>query len=356
MHPDLLRYSCQMNLPGFSEATQQRLLQANVFIAGAGGLGCPAAQYLAASGIGSLTICDYDTVSIGNLHRQILFTPAEVGQKKAVTAAGKLQAQNPLIRITALDEKITSENVLQRISGADIVIDCTDNFETRYLLNDACVLLGKPLVYGAIYQYDGQVAVWNVENKDGTRSPNYRDVFPEVDASQVPNCAEGGVIPTLAGIIGCMQANEVIKYITGIGELLAGKILVLDAQTLQSRIIRIGNTTTATITGIATTQVIPSIAVHALKTLLEDETVELIDVRNDSERAQFSIGGKHLPVTTLREQLHLVDTTKTVVFYCASGKRSGEAVRILLQHYANATALSLEGGIKAWREAGLGEY
>jgi len=350
MQTDLLRYSCQLNLPGFNEAIQQKLQNAKVLVVGAGGLGCPSAQYLAAVGVGTLAIADDDTVSIGNLHRQILYTPAEVGNKKVLIATGKLQQQNPQINIVAIEKKIDSNNALDILKDFDIILDGTDNFETRYLLNDACVLLNKPLVYGAIYQYEGQVAIWNIQNEDGTRSPNYRDVFPEVDAALIPNCAEGGVIPTLAGIIGCMQANEVIKFITGIGELLAGKILMLDAQTLQSRIIKIGNKTLTNITSIQTSSHVPVISITELMNVLDKNIYTLIDVRTIEEREQFNIGGQHIPILELQDQLHEIDAGKPIIFYCASGKRSAEAVKIFRKQNKNVEVCSLEGGMKSWKE------
>ncbi|MDP9047925.1 MAG: HesA/MoeB/ThiF family protein, partial [Bacteroidota bacterium] len=196
MNPGFTRYSCQMALPGFTESAQRLLQQARVLIVGAGGLGCPAAQYLGAAGIGTLGIADFDTVSISNLHRQILYTPADAGQKKALVASLQLKKQNPDINVVAHDVRITSQNVMDVISGYDIIVDGTDNFETRYLLNDAAVMSNKPLVYGAIYQFEGQVAVWNTINEHVDKTPNYRDIFPNVDAAQIPNCAEGGVIPT----------------------------------------------------------------------------------------------------------------------------------------------------------------
>ncbi|CAN5713971.1 adenylyltransferase/sulfurtransferase MoeZ [soil metagenome] len=350
MNAELLRYSCQINLPGFEEIAQQKLKEAKVLVVGAGGLGCPSAQYLAAVGIGNLTIADDDVISIGNLHRQILYTPAEVGLKKAVIATQKLQQQNPQVDITALNTRISSENVLDIIKKFDIILDGTDNFDTRYLLNDACVLLSKPLVYGAIYQYEGQVAIWNMANDDGTRTPNYRDVFPEVDPLQIPNCAEGGVIPTLAGIIGCMQANEVIKFITGTGELLAGKILMFDAQTMQSRIIKIGNISKTDIQQIYKTVVVPTISIADLKAQINKNIYELIDVRTIEERNNFSIGGTHIPVATLQEHLPSIPANKPIVFYCASGKRSTEAVKMFKKVYPSAEAYSLDGGMKAWME------
>ena len=224
-------------------------------------------------------------------------------------------------------------------------------------MNDACVLLNKPVVYGAIYQYEGQVAVWNVLNEDGTRTPNYRDVFPEVDASQIPNCAEGGVIPTLAGIIGCMQANEVIKYITQTGELLAGKILILDAQNLQSRIIKLAHATKTHINQLPETPVVPTISAEELKKDFDKNVYELVDIRSDEERMQFNIGGKHIPLPMLKENSNEFSSNKAIVFYCASGKRSAEAVKLIKKKDPNANVFSLEGGLKAWMEvlAGIAE-
>ncbi|HWZ13842.1 MAG TPA: HesA/MoeB/ThiF family protein [Mucilaginibacter sp.] len=350
MKPDFLRYTCQIALPGFSESAQRLLQQAKVLVVGAGGLGCPATQYLAAAGIGTLGIADFDTVSISNLHRQVLYTPADAGKKKAVVASAQLQKQNPGIKVVAHDVSITSVNVMDIIAGYDIIVDATDNFDTRYLLNDAAVITGKPLVYGAIYQFEGQVAVWNVVNNHGEKTSNYRDLFPNVDASQIPNCADGGVIPTLAGIIGCMQANEVIKYITKTGELLAGKVLVFDAQTLQSRIIKIGDVTGTHITGLAETFIIPMISVAELKRGLKEHSLELVDIRTRSEREEFNIGGKHVPIDKLYPYIENLPANVKTVLYCASGKRSGEAVKIIKQKLPDANIFSLEGGLKAWMD------
>ncbi|WP_428329599.1 ThiF family adenylyltransferase [Mucilaginibacter sp.] len=351
MNPEFLRYSCQIALPGFSEYTQQLLQNARVLIVGAGGLGCPAAQYLTAAGIGTLAIADNDIVSVSNLHRQVLYTPADAGKNKAIIACERLQKQNPGIKLVPLDVRITSHNVMEMISGYDIILDGTDNFDTRYLLNDAAAIKGKPVVYGAIYQYEGQVAVWNVENEAGKRTPNYRDLFTKVDASQIPNCAEGGVIPTLAGIIGCMQANEVIKYITKTGDLLAGKMLVFDAQTMQSRVIKIGDKTHSRITKLVETIDIPTISVADLKNSLLQNTVELVDVRTAEERAAFDIGGMHIPLSDLEVNDFEMDAADRIVFYCASGKRSAEAVKIVKKKYPDAHIFSLEGGLKAWNES-----
>ncbi len=352
MNPDFLRYSCQIALPGFTESTQRLLQNAKVLVVGAGGLGSPAAQYLAAAGVGTLGMADFDTISIGNLHRQILFSPADVGLKKVHIACERLQKQNPGIQLVAHDVRIASQNVMEIISHYDILVDGTDNFDTRYLLNDAAVIAGKPVVYGAIYQYEGQVAVWNVKNGNGKASPNYRDLFPKVDATQIPNCAEGGVIPTLAGIIGCMQANEVIKYITKTGELLAGKVLVFDAQTLQSRIIKIGDTTNTHITRLVETIIAPTISVADLKKGIAENSIELIDIRTGQEREDFNIGGKHVPLDQLYSYIDKMNKDTKTVLYCASGKRSGEAVKVIKKKFPEADVFSLDGGLKAWDEAG----
>jgi adenylyltransferase/sulfurtransferase len=355
MNNDFLRYSCQMLLPGFSEAMQQKLQQSKVLVVGAGGLGCPASQYLTAAGVGTIGLADFDVISVSNLHRQILYNAEETGKPKVEVACMKLSRQNPGINIIPHQLKITSENVMKLLQAYDVVVDGTDNFETRYLLNDACVLLGKPLVYGGIYQFEGQVAVWNAENEDGSRSPNYRDLFPSVDASAVPNCAEGGVIPTIAGMIGCMQANEVLKLLTGTGEVLAGKILILNALTLQSRIIKTGRTSRVTIQSVIPTVEIPVIDARELKKLINDGGCELIDVRNDDERAAFDIGGKHIPLAVLKDALPHPNGNKPVIFYCASGKRSAEAVKMVKEKYPAGNVFSLKGGMKAWREdAGQG--
>jgi molybdopterin/thiamine biosynthesis adenylyltransferase/rhodanese-related sulfurtransferase len=348
MNPDFLRYGCQIALPGFSEKTQQLLQNARVLVVGAGGLGCPAAQYLAAAGVGTLGIADFDTVSVSNLHRQVLYTPADAGKKKVTVACERLQQQNPGIKLVPHDVRITSQNIMDLIAGYDILIDGSDNFDTRYLVNDAAVIACKPVVYGAIYQYEGHVAVWNVVNDNGTKSPNYRDLFPQVNASQIPNCAEGGVIPTLAGIIGCMQANEVIKYITQTGDLIVGKILVFDAQTMQSRLIKMVDKTNTHINRLVETIDIPTISVADLKKGIGENSVNLVDVRTEEERDEFNIGGRHVPLDELYEFINELDKTAKTVFYCASGKRSGEAVKLIKKRFPEANVFSLEDGLKGW--------
>ncbi len=348
MNADDLRYSCQIALPGFGDEGQLLLKQARVLIVGAGGLGCPAAQYLVAVGIGVIGIADFDAVGLSNLHRQILYTPNDVGRKKVSVVAEKLQVQNPAVQIKALDVRVTSDNIMDIISHYDIVLDGTDNFETRYLINDACVIAGKPVVYGAIYQYEGQVALWNVKNADGSSSPNYRDLFPQVNAALIPNCADGGVIPTLAGVIGCIQANEVIKYIVKSGDLLAGKVLVFDALSLQSRVIKIGAATQTQIKTIQPTQFAASMSVAEVMAGLSGDSLELVDIRTDQERDAINIGGLHFEADEFEEHADYFTNNRLKVLYCSSGKRSTEAVKAIKQKWPEAKVVSMEGGLKAW--------
>ncbi len=346
MNPDeLLRYACQIALPGFGEASQQRLKAARVLVVGAGGLGCPAAQYLVAAGAGQVTIADFDTVSASNLHRQILYTPDDVGQPKARIAAERLSRQNPHVAVEAFLEKISPENVLALFSQHDLVLDCTDNFEARYLINDAAVLSGKPVVYGAIYQYEGQVALWNAPNPDGSRSPNYRDLFPVVDAAQVPNCAEGGIIPALAGIIGCIQANEAIKHLAGAADSLAGRLLVFDAAAMQSRSFKIGSVSRVSITTLPQAEGGQCVTAAEWAAAGPDAYL-LVDVRNADERARFHLGGLHIPLPELGQRWAEIPDNQPVLFYCASGQRSAEAVKIWQKHRPGAAAFSLKNGME----------
>ena len=354
MQDDILRYSCQMALPDFTSDIQHKLSASRVLIVGVGGLGCPTAQYLTSTGVGTIGIADYDVVSISNLHRQILYSPSEAGQPKALVACAQLRKQNPSINIVPHEIEITSANILDILDNYEIVVDCTDNFNTRYLLNDACVLNDKPLVYGAIYQYEGQVGVWNVNYGDGSRSPNYRDLFPSVNPSEIPNCSEGGVIPTIAGMIGCLQANEVIKIVTGIGDLLAGKILIFDALTCTSRIVNLGHTSQVTINSLEPTEKASTISVSQLSELQADSLFQLIDVRTTEEREKFNIGGQHIPLDSLENEYSKITITNPVVVYCASGRRSAEAVKILSRLMPLGKIMSLKGGMKAWQDMTYG--
>jgi adenylyltransferase/sulfurtransferase len=345
MLPDKARYSCQLALPGFGAASQQLLQDAKVLIVGVGGLGCPAAMYLAASGVGTLGIADHDVISVSNLHRQVLYSQHEVGEQKVAIAQKKLQEQNPQIKLIVHDIKVGHDNVMELIAGYDLVLDTTDNFETHYLLNDACVIAGKPLVHGAIYRYEGHTAVWNVPNADGSRSPNYRDVFPKVDPLHVPDCADGGVIPTIAGIIGCMQANEAIKLITRSQDVLAGKMLIFDAQTMQSRIINIGAVTKTSITQLAPAVAVNEISKDELAEVLKDAGVLLVDVRSVEEHASYNVGGVNIPIDVIEEHKIQLEDKEHVVFYCASGKRSMRAAKWLKEQIPGIQVMTLAGGV-----------
>ncbi|HKC36068.1 MAG TPA: HesA/MoeB/ThiF family protein, partial [Chitinophagaceae bacterium] len=225
------RYHRQIILPEFGEEGQQKLIFAKVLVIGAGGLGCPALQYLTAAGIGTIGIVDDDVVALNNLHRQVLYSVNDIGLSKAERATQILQQLNPEIKIIAYNERLTTQNALSLIDEFDIIIDGTDNFSTRYMINDACVLLNKPLVYGAISQFEGQVSVFNPQPLKGSNEAvNYRDLFPDPPRDgEVLNCAEAGVLGVLPGIIGSMMANETIKLITGIGEPLINQLLTYNA-------------------------------------------------------------------------------------------------------------------------------
>ena len=335
------RYSCQMTLPNFGEEAQKRLQKAKVLVVGAGGLGCPALQYLVATGIGTIGIADDDIVSSSNLHRQVLYMPHDIGQFKADVATKRLQQQNPSINIIPFKARVTAENVMGLVSNFDLVIEGTDNFETKCLLNDACVLSGKPLVYGAIYQYEGQVSIWNVLQQDGSYSPNYRDVFPNVTDAQVPNCREGGVIPTLAGIVGCMQANEAIKYLTQSEELLTGKLWMINVQSGNTQIIRLKKNA-AQITGLPQT-----VQVISFEQFIQNQAdFELIDVRSHKEHQQFNIGGTNFPLEELELHLHAIASIlRPIVVYCAYGKRSISALKKIKQAYPEKEVFSLRDGL-----------
>jgi molybdopterin/thiamine biosynthesis adenylyltransferase/rhodanese-related sulfurtransferase len=346
MKEEWLRYSCQMKLPGFDSDAQEKLSQSSVLIVGVGGLGCPAAQYLVASGIGLIGIADYDKVAVTNLHRQILYNISDVGKSKARVACDKLRLMNEQVELAEFNKKITSRNVKELVNDFDVILDCTDNIETKYLLNDACVIAGKPLIYGSIFQNEGQLAVWNVKLKDGDFSPNYRDVFPDINANALPTCAEGGVLPTIAGIIGSMQAAETIKLLTGCGEVMAGKIFLIDGNSLQSRIFNLGKKSKIVIKEIQESTFVETITAKKLNNIIEKGTVQLIDVREDYERDDFHIGGMHVPLTNLNDIILQSDIT--TVIYCESGRRSEQAAVFLKNKFPDAEIKSLEGGIQEW--------
>ena len=362
------RYHRQIILKEFGEAGQQKLLDAKVLVIGAGGLGCPALQYLTAAGVGTIGIVDDDEVSLSNLHRQILYSVNDIGSSKAEKAAEVLRKLNPEIQIIAWSERLSTQNALSMLEEFDIIIDGTDNFSTRYMINDACVLLGKPLIYGAISQYEGQVAIFNPHPLKGrNESVNYRDLFPHPPKeNEVLNCAEAGVLGVLPGIIGTMQANETIKLITGIGEPLINRLLTYNALNNQmyELVLSSRQDTRSLIpkdkdafekmdyewlcgSGIEQNEIDYTI----FDDLLSKGNIDVIDVREPGEiPAIKEFAYHHIPLNKLQENIQLIKAN-TVVTLCQTGKRSLHAAKQLEAVFGTSKKIySLRGGIIKWKE------
>jgi adenylyltransferase/sulfurtransferase len=361
------RYQRQVILPELGEQGQQKLLQAKVLVIGAGGLGCPVLQYLTAAGVGTIGIVDDDVVALSNLHRQVLYAVADIGTSKAATAARVLSGLNPDINITAHNTRLTTNNALGLMDDFDIIVDGTDNFATRYMINDACVLLDKPLVYGAISQFEGQAAVFNYPSKKNAEKINYRDIFPHPPKEgEVLNCAEAGVLGVLPGIIGGFMANETIKMITGIGELLAGQLLIYNALNNQvyTMILAAGDNTRSLIPGdkaaflqtdyiwlCAAPHSELEIDAHTFNDLLANEkTAAIIDVREPGEMPLVTeFATIKIPLGQLNNQTDLIQSD-TLILFCQSGKRSLQAANILSGIFGNTKKIySLKGGIVQWK-------
>jgi molybdopterin/thiamine biosynthesis adenylyltransferase/rhodanese-related sulfurtransferase len=354
---ELIRYSRHFVLSDFGSEGQKKLKNSTVFVIGAGGLGCPVLLYLAAAGAGSITIIDDDVVSLSNLQRQILFTTDDLNLSKAETAAKKISSLNPTIKVSYVRDRVTTENALTMLARADVVVDCTDNFPTRYLVNDACVLLDKPLVYGSVFRYEGQVAVFNY--KQGV---NYRDFYPlPPDPQSVPNCEEGGVLGVLTGIIGSIQANETIKIITGFAEPLSGHVLVFDSMTLESLRIKIANQNSRKsikslinyddFCGIPTPKqsTMKEVTVQELKALKDSGTdFQLIDVREPHEFDICNLDGELIPQGEIPSSVERISKDKQVVIHCRSGARSGNMVQWLEKNHGFTNLYNLKGGVLAW--------
>jgi sulfur-carrier protein adenylyltransferase/sulfurtransferase len=359
------RYSRHLVIPEFGLRGQQLLKGAKVLVIGAGGLGAPLLLYLAAAGVGTLGIVDFDRIEESNLQRQVLFTTADLGQLKAEVTAGRLRALNPHCQVQVHAQRLEAGNALALVQDYEVIADATDNFLTRYLINDACVLAGRPLVYGSIYRFEGQVSVFNALQADGRRSPHYRDVFPVPGAA--PNCAESGVIGTLPGIIGTWQANEVIKLITGLGEPLAGKLLLFDALTNETRLIKYRHrpetapvvalspqpdaTCSITETNNLSEKSMKEVTVQELKALMDSNAdFQLIDVREPHEYQIANLGGELIPLGQVDAQADKIARDKQVVVHCRSGARSGNAIQFLEQKYGLQNLYNLKGGILAWSD------
>ena len=329
------RYIRHIQLDEVGSSGQQKLGNAKVLVIGAGGLGCPILQYLATSGIGTLGIVDHDIVSLSNLHRQILYTTADIGKNKALVAQQKLQELNSEINIKAHSVALTVENCLDILKAYDIVVDGTDNFVTRYLINDACLLLDKPMVFGALYKFEGQVSVFNYKN-----GPSYRCLFPNPPAAgEVPNCNEIGVLGVLPGIIGLLQANEVLKIILEIGQVLSGQILYINTLNYQQRILRFSRNEAlinsikkkAKPEAVATDDCIFASSI-SLQVLEDIESVLWIDVRELGETPILKAANiLKIPLSNFRLTPEIQNDGRRKIFFCQSGIRSKKATQMAIE-------------------------
>lgn len=359
---ELERYSRHLIIPEFNIEGQRKLKSAKVLVVGAGGLGSPLLLYLAAAGVGTLGIVDFDVVDDSNLQRQVLYGTESVGLAKVEAARQRLLSLNPHIQINVHNIQLTSNNALDIIQNYDLVADGTDNFPTRYLVNDACVILGIPNVYASIYRFDGQVSVFNYKHEDGTFGPNYRDLFPTPPPpGLVPSCAEGGVLGVLPGIVGSLQASEVIKVLTGIGEPLVGRLFLFDALSFGTRTLKIRkNPDLKPITelidykefcGLNLSEqkaevAVPEVDVEELARLQNLKLdYQLIDVREPYEQEIADLGGLLIPKNTVEQHLDKIDRDKQVIIHCRSGKRSADIVELLRDKYNYDNVYNLKGGI-----------
>ena len=365
---EILRYSRHLIMPEVGMDGQLKLKQAQVLLIGAGGLGAPLGLYLAAAGVGRLGIVDFDVVDFTNLQRQITFSTKDVGRKKAEAARERLSSMNPDIQIDTFDTRLTSENALDLFKDFDIIVDGTDNFPTRYLVNDACILLGKPNVYGSIFRFEGQVTVFGAP-----AGPCYRCLYPEPPPpGLVPSCAEGGVLGVLPGIVGSLQAMETIKLILGVGESLAGRLLLFDALAMRFRELKVRQNPACPICGEnrtinklidyeefcgirgeeapAVTTGIPEITPRELKTRLDrGDDLFILDVREPHEYQICNIHGHLIPLGDLPKRVSELDSSREIVAHCRSGKRSADAVEFL-QKAGFKKIWNLKGGILAWSD------
>lgn len=348
----LSRYSRHIILSEVGQIGQDKLTQAKVLVVGAGGLGCPILQYLAAAGIGTLGIVDFDIIEESNLQRQILFGMSTLGKNKALAAKERLEDINPTISITAYPERLTAKNAVSLFNKYDIIVDGTDNFTTRYLINDASLITNKPLVYGAIYKFEGQVSVFNYQN-----GPSYRCIFPTPPkAGSVANCSEVGVLGVLPGIIGSMQANEVLKLILGLGNVLSGKLLCYNALTAETLTLTVNkseieinkilnqkdtfqDSQTAYNCDISFNEI-------SVEKALQKENVQFIDVRETHEQPKVNIiNVVQIPLSELEQQLGKINSEKENIIFCQSGIRSKKAVVLLQENNINNCYSLKEGAL-----------
>jgi sulfur-carrier protein adenylyltransferase/sulfurtransferase len=364
---EILRYSRHLIMPEVGLEGQLKLKNAKVLLIGTGGLGAPLGLYLAAAGVGKLGLVDFDVVDFTNLQRQVTFGTSDVGKPKSQAARARLSDLNPDIQVQAFETKLTSENALELFREFDIIVDGTDNFPTRYLVNDACILLGKPNVYGSIFRFEGQVSVF------GTPGPCYRCLYPEPPPpGLVPSCAEGGVLGVLPGIVGSIQAMETIKLILGSGESLAGRLLLFDALSMKFREFKLRKNPGCPICGEKRTihelidyyefcgvrgeeapapdLQVPEITPREFKARLDrGDDLFVLDVREAHEYQICNLGGHLIPLGELPRRVHELDSSREIVAHCRSGKRSAEAVDFL-RKAGFRKILNLKGGILAWSD------
>ena len=364
---ELARYDRHIIIPDFGFEAQKKLKAAKVLVIGSGGLGSPSLLYLAAAGVGTIGIVDFDVVDDSNLQRQVLFGVDEIGKPKVEAAKKRLESLNPFITIKVYNQQLTSQNALDIIKDYDVVADGTDNFPTRYLVNDACVLLGKPNVYGSIFQFEGQVSVFNYINKEGELGPNYRDLYPTPPPpGLVPSCAEGGVLGVLPGIIGSLQALEVIKIITGVGETLSGRFFIFDALNFETRTFKIKRSPSNPLNGDnptikhlidyerfcgvkAVEKPIKEISSRELYDLqVRGEDIQIIDVREPHEYQIANMGGELIPLATVSSSADKIDRNKKVIVHCKMGGRSAKAIHELEEKFGFTNLYNLKGGILGW--------
>jgi len=365
---DKKRYSRQMRLPNLGEQGQLQLKNASVLVIGCGGLGSPLLHYLASAGLGTIGLVDFDKVEIHNLHRQTLYTEADIGKFKVDVATEKLRRINPTITILPFNTKLDASNALDIIKDFDIVADGTDNFPSRYLINDACVKLAKVNVFASIHRFEGQLAVFNYKDMQHNYGPNYRDLFPvPPKAESIPNCEEAGVIGAVAGVLGCMQANEIIKIASGIGTELSGKLVCVDLDTISVRSIKFSKLESNKIRtkhadkitlinyeefcGYSTADNIKEITTADLATKLKsNDVIHVIDVRNKEEYAENNMGAENIPATIIYQNLEKLSDDETIVIHCKSGARSAAVIQLLQKNFDYENLYNLKGGILAWEE------
>ena len=353
------RYARHLTLPGFGEQGQRQLKASSVLIIGAGGLGSPAAMYLAAAGVGRIGLVDFDRVDESNLQRQILYGESVVGEKKLDAAWQRLHDLNRHVRVETFNDRLSSRNALALFEPYDVVLDGTDNFPTRYLVNDACVLLGKPNVYGSIFRWDGQAAVF-----DATRGPCYRCIYPEPPPpGMVPSCAEGGVLGVLPGIVGTIQATEAIKLITGAGDPLIGRLLLIDALAMRFRSLKLEKNPQCRICG--TNREIRELidyeefcnpvnkmnisAAELAQRLSESKDLIVVDVREPYEwNAGHLEDARHIPLQQVPARMGEIPRDAEIVMVCRSGSRSANAQQFLLANGFERVK-NLSGGMTAWK-------